>query len=259
MKNILSPWLFLLLSIYPSLTLAQVKMRLVAEERADGLASFTVIIPTADFSKTTLLELANKYLSENPGIKLLQLGIYTEDRAAHESAGKQVFDITYGAWHKEVERRTLDNTFPAAELLKYGSSSTLRVRFPGGQLEEIPISGASVFHRKIDNCDLSLLHLSLSRKGFGKGKQLIPIFYFKATRGIKLAEAGVMAETFAHSIAVSKPEIHFREDEWYVFDAAYPWVNPFVHSGSLPSEAEVAKSAEFVCRPGKDETCYQIH
>ena len=259
MKNILSLWLFLFLSTYPSSTLAQVKARLVAKEQAGKLASYTLVIPSADFKKDTLLKLANKYLSTNSEVKLLQLGIYTEESAAHDSAGKKMFDITYDVWKREFERRTPQSTFPAAELLKYGSSSTLRIRFPDGQLEEIAISGVSAFHRDIDNCELSLLHVSLVRQGFGKEKQLTPNFYFKVTRAITLPEARAVAKSFAHLIGAPKPEIHFREDEWYVFDADYPWVNPFVHSHSPPSEAEAAKSAEFVCKPTEDEACYQIN
>lgn len=258
MKNLFALWLFLILSVYPSSTLAQAKTRVVAEQRADGLASYRLVIPAADFNKKTLLELARKYLTDNAEVNLLQVGVYTEESAARDSAGKEIFDITYGVWQKEFERRMLRNTFPAAELLKYASSSTLRVRFPDGQSEEIAISGVSAFHREIDNCELSLLHVSISPRGFGKGKHLVPSFYFEMKRRVALAEAGVVAKSFARLVGVSNPEIHLREDEWFVFDAGYPWVNPFVRSGSPPSEAEVAKSAEFVCRPTEEEACYQI-
>jgi len=259
MKNIFPLSLFVFLSIYPSSIFAEVKTRLVAEERGNGLASYTLVIPSADFKKDTLLELANKYLSTNSEVKLLQLGIYTEDGAAHDAAGKKIFDITYGVWKREFERRTLENTFPVAELLKYGSSSTLRIRFPGGQPEEIAISGVSAFHRSIDNWELNLLYVSLVRQGFGKEKQLIPSFYFRVMKRITQPEAGVVAESVAHLIGASKPEIHFRQDEWYIFDAGYPWVNPFVHSSSPPSEAEAAKSVEFVCRPTEEKACYELH
>jgi hypothetical protein len=196
---------------------------------------------------------------ENRGVKLLQLGIYTEDGAAHDTAGKKIFDITYGVWQKEVERRTLKNTFPAAELLKFKSSSTLRIRFPAGQLEEIAVSGANVFHPNIDNWELSLLHVSLVRRGFSKRRELIPSFYFKVNRSISQPEAGAIAKSVADLIGISKPEIHFREDAWYIFDADYPWVNPFVRADSLPAEADVAKSVEFVCRPAQEKACDQLH
>jgi hypothetical protein len=85
-------------------------------------------------------------------------------------------------WKSEFEARKQKNSLRAAELLKYGDSASLRIRYSDGRIEEIEIVGRNVFRPVINGVALHLLHVSFSRQGFGNPKQVVPHFYFSISK-----------------------------------------------------------------------------
>ncbi len=257
MRNTLSVLFVLISAMCSPPTPATVKATLVARQKADGLAFYLLSIPKTEFKKDVLLQLATDYVSANGGVNLLQVGVFTEKKVALDFMGKNVFDITYGLWKSEFEDRIRERRFGAAILLKYGPSATLRIRYPDGKIEEIPIFGQNAFKPVVNSLLLNLLHVSFVDQGFGKGKRLVPHLYIQVPQSATSEEAEAFAKSIARLIGTPNIEVYLREDNWFIFDAHYPWVNPFVHEELPPTESEAAKSVEFICKPGETEVCYQ--
>ncbi len=236
---------------------AQDKAVLIEEQKASGFASYVVVIPIVEFRREVLIRLANEYLGRYEKLELLQVGVYTDRKTALDSTGKKVFDFTYSAWKNEFENRKQGKPMRAAEFLKYGSAATLRIRYPDRRVEEIAITGETTFHPPVNGMTPALLHVSFVRQGFGESKELIPHFYFSVPKRITPEEAQLFATSFRRTSGVSKIEIHLRQDEWFIFDAHYPWVNAFTQSEKPPTQTEAAKSVEFLCRPTEEQSCYQ--
>ena len=234
------------------------KTHLVSEQKSNGLASYVLVIPSEDFNEDELLRVAHRYMAEKPEVKVLQLGIFTEDKAAHDFMGKNVFDITYALWRANFQDRAKKEIPCAAVLLKYGSSATLKVRYPGGKIQEIAVAGENVFHLVKNNVAVDLQHVSVVNQGFGKSRQLVPHFYFTVANPISQDEATRLAESIRDSIGVPSVVVHLREDQWFIFDAHYPWLNPFARTMTAVSESDAASSIEFLCQPAQRESCYQV-
>lgn len=238
--------------------LAQTKPKVVDGHVTGELATYALLISSGDFGKDAVLRLADDYLNRCKNIRLLRVGIYSEESTARDSVGKGVTDVTYGWWSREFETRKQRKLSGVAELLKNGVGATLRVRYADGRIEEIKISGENSFHPKVNGTPLSLAHMSVARKGFGGNKQLIPVFYFIVPQGVTLQEARKLAQSLFRVLPISKMEIVIREDEWFIFDANYPWLNPFSSAQGPPSEAVLAQSPEFLCEPGEGQGCHQV-
>jgi hypothetical protein len=243
------------LDIRPSC--AQMNYKVIEEQETDGLASYVVVVPADEFRKDDLLRLANEYLRRYGKLKLLNVGIYTDSATADDSAGKKMFDFTYGVWMSEFETRKQNNSMCAAELLKYGGAATLRIRYSDGRIEEVAITDGNVFHPAVNGMALNLLHVSFARQGFGNAKQLIPHFYFRVSKKLTAQEAGIIAKSILRTSGASKLEVHLRQDEWFIFDAYYPWMNPFSQTDAPPTETEAAQSVEYLCKPAEEQACYQ--
>jgi len=226
-------------------------------QKADGFASYSLTIPKTEFKKDVLLQLAKEYVSADGSLNLVQVGVFTEEKAAHDFMGKNVFDITYGLWKSEFENRIGEPRFGVGILLKYGPSATLRIRYPNGRIEEIIVLGQNAFHPVVNGLLLNFLHVSFVNQGFGKGKRLVPHLYIQVPQSATSEEAEAFAKSIARLVGTPNIEVHLREDNWFIFDAHYPWVNPFVHEEMPPTESEAAKSVEFICKPGEKELCYQ--
>jgi hypothetical protein len=216
-----------------------------------------LVIPVDEFKKEGLLRLSNQFLHRYEKLKLLNVGIYTDDTTASDSAGKGKFDFTYGVWKSEFEARRQKNSLRAAELLKYGDSASLRIRYSDGRIEEIEIVGRNVFRPVINGVALHLLHVSFPRQGFGNAKQVVPHFYFSISETPTSQDAAIIATSIFRASDAKKMKLHLRQDEWFIFDAYYPWMNPFTEPGFPPTQAEAARSAEFLCNPAEEQACYQ--
>lgn len=115
------------LDMHPSW--AQINYRIIDKQEAPGLASYSLVIPVDEFKKESLLRLSNQFLHRYEKLKLLNVGIYTDNTTASNSAGKGKFDFTYGVWKSEFEARKQKNSLRVAALLKYGDSASLRIRY----------------------------------------------------------------------------------------------------------------------------------
>jgi len=229
----------------------------VEELRGQDMASSAVVIPLTQFNDEVLLQLATEYLSRFQGVRLLQIGIYTDDNTARDSKGKTAFHVTYDYWKREFEKRAKRKSICAAVLLKYGNSATLRIRHADGEIKEIKIADDNAFHPALGGLTLHLLHVSFVNQGFGDAKQLIPHFYFSLPKKISPDEAEMLAKAFLVVLGVSTATLNFREDEWYIFDTFYPWLNPFTKAETPPTPKEAAKSVEFLCTPAREVACFQ--
>ncbi len=258
MRNVGLSLCLLWLIVCPFPASATVNPRIVSEQKEGGLASYILIVPEGTFKKADLLKLANKYMTTNAEVQLLQVGIFTAENVAHDFMGKNVFDTTFSVWKTQVENRLTEHTVCAAVLLKYGSSATLKVRYPNGQIEEIIISGANTFQPNLDKLPMHLQHVSFVNEGFGKGKRLVAHFYCTVGSRVSSSEASKLARSLLLLVGTSRIEVHLREDEWFIFDAHYPWVNLFAQTQVPPTESEAKRSVEFLCKPGEKETCYQV-
>jgi len=229
----------------------------VERQVADGLASYTVVIPADQFKRDRLIELARQYLERYNGIELLNVGFYIDRGAARDSMGKTMVHFTYQQWKDEFNRRKDNHLLSAAEVLKYGGAATLRIRHSDGHIEEIEITGKNVFHASVGSSTLNLLQVTLVGQGLGGSKQLTPHFYFSIPSKITPEEAAALSKSILRASGLSKMEIRIRQDEWFIFDRSYPWRNPFSPVETAPSESEAAESAEFICKPAENQTCYQ--
>lgn len=230
----------------------------IKEQTAPDMTSLVVVIQVSEFSEDNLLKLANKYLSRSERTKLLQVGFYTDSEVAHDSLGKTEYHVSYQQWRLEFERRALDKLKPAAVLLKYGDSATIRIRFADGHNSEVRIAGENVFHPVIGGLTFEILHVSFVDQGYGSEKKLTPHFYLKSTRKISPKEAEVFARDFLHVVGIPNPVIHFRQDGWFLFSTFYPWINPFSDQATPPTLEETARSVEFLCRPAEEQACFQV-
>jgi hypothetical protein len=249
--------LFLCFTLDMHTNWARTDYRIIEKQEAAGLASYLLVVPVDEFKKEDLLRLSNQFLHRYEKLKLLNVGIYTDTATASDSAGKGKFDFTYGVWKSEFETREEKNSLRAAELLKYGGSASLRIRYSDGRIEEIEIVGRNVFRPVINGVALHLLHVSFPRQGFGNARQVVPHLYFSVSKTPTLQDAGIIATSIFRTSGAKKIKVHLRQDGWFIFDAYYPWMNPFAEPGPPPTETEAARSAEFLCNPAEEQTCYQ--
>jgi hypothetical protein len=228
-----------------------------AERKADGFASYTVVIPATEFNKESLIHIADEYLVRNEKLELMQVGIFTDKQQAQDFGGKGVSHFSYDTWKTEVEKRKEEQKQGAAVLLKYGIGAALRIKYSDGRIEELVISGQDAFHPRLDNVTARLLQVSFVDQGFGKSKQLTPHFYLVIPSKISAEQATALAKSFISIVRIPRIEIHLREDEWFIFDSHYPWINPFTQTVVPATEADAAKSIEFLCRSPEKEPCYE--
>jgi hypothetical protein len=247
---------FMIYGVCVSSSSSGAKPEVVDQQSADGFAYYTLVVPSSRFTKDYLTELCHQYLEQHATAKLLHVGIFADPGAARDSLGKGMSHFTYDEWKQQFESRSHDRTLIVAELLKYGGAATLRVRFADGRVEETPLTADDVFHSSINGVALNLLWVAYSREGFGNSEQLIPILYFTIPKPASAEEASVLAVSIWRTSGIPRIETRIRQDQWFVFDAHYPWKNPFTSIEVAPHEAEAAQSVEFLCKPWEKQACY---
>lgn len=236
---------------------AQRGVEVVKHEEADGLVSYTLVIPHREFTKDSLLQLANAYLARFHQASFLNVGIFIDRPTALNSAGKGIDHLSFDWWKHEFENRMQIKSLSAAELLKYGGAATLRIRYGDGHIEEIPVRGKNLFHSTVDGMNLDLLHVTCVFQGFVTNKQLFPILYFRTSKDITFQKAEELAKLIFTKSGVIRMKINFRTDDWFIFDTFYPWLNPFSPAGGPPTEAQAARSAQYLCVLPGVTACYQ--
>ena len=229
----------------------------IEEQRAPAMASALLVIPAAEFKDDVLLQLAKKFLAQYGNLKLVQIGIYTDAGLAYASKGKTTFHVTYEYWKREFEQREQNKSICAAVVLKYGNSASLRIRHADGQIKEIGIVGANVFHPSVEGFALNLLHVSFVTQGFGNDEHLTANFYFTLPKRIDSIEATRLAKSFFDTLGISNVTFNLREDGWFIFDPFYPYMNPFSKEETPPTLKETAKSVAFLCTPQQEDVCFQ--
>ena len=229
----------------------------IKEQHAPEMASFVVIVPVTEFREDNLRKLANEYLGRSQTVKLLNVGMFTERAPAYDSLGKTTYHISYDVWKEEFEKRAQDKSERAAVLLKCGNSATLRIRNLNGEIEEIKIAGENAFHPTVAGVALDILHVSFVDQGFGDARELTAHFYVKVPKRITPKEASELAKSFFDTLGLSNVTLHLREDDLFIFDPFYPWMNPFTKSETPPSLKDTARSAQFLCSPRQEGTCFQ--
>jgi hypothetical protein len=227
------------------------------EQNGDGMVSALFVLPSNKFTDASLLEMAKEYLSRHERIELIEVGFYTDDETAWDSRGKLIDHVSYDLWKAEFEKRAQKQSVRAGVLLKYGSYAALRVRDADGNIREITIDGASLFHPQVGGVALDLLHVTFAKQGFGTANKLTAHFYFTLPGRVSSKEARSIAESFFRIVRVRDVVVHFREDEWFIFDTFYPWNNLFTRAKTPPTLGDSAKSVEYLCKPSQGETCYQ--
>jgi hypothetical protein len=231
----------------------------IDEQKGRGMVASQVVIPVSEFNDDALTRLAAQYLSRYRQFQLLQVDFYTEERTPSEFREKSIDHISYEYWKKEFEIGVRYKSIRAATLLKYGQSAALRIRHANGEIKEIRIAGDDAFHPIVEGLALNVLHVSLVNQGFGNARQLRAQFYLKIPKRITAHEAHTLAKSYSRTLGVSNVALNFREDEWFVFDTFYPWVNPFTKVAETPPTLEeTAKSVQFICTPEQDDVCFQI-
>lgn len=233
----------------------QTGAKVVRHQEADGLVSYTIVIPPGKFTHDFLVHMANEYLTRFHQVNILNVGILSDSAMGWAFAGT-VTDVTFDEWRHEYEKIRQIKSLNAAELLKFGGAATLRIRYADGHIEEIPIQGKNVFHPTADGINLDLLYVAFALQGFPT-KQLFPILYFRTSRDITRQEADELAKSIFVTSGAIRMEIVMRTDGWFIFSGFYPWLNPFASAGPPPSEAQAAKSAEYWCSLPGEATCYQ--
>jgi len=256
MRKTLFP-LFLILILSSQVCPGQHPRVLFDDQQAPGTFSFKILIPYSEFKDEVLVGIANDYLSRFKEARLLQVGIYADENSARDSKGKTVFHVTYDYWSREFEQRVQGESVCAAELLKYGQNATLRIRQTSGEIKELKIAGDSAFHPVIGEIELDLLHVSFVNQGFGDAKRVTPHFFFRVPKKLDLNEAQSLTKVFVGLLGESAATLYFREDEWFIFDTFYPWINLFSRAKDPPKLEEAAKSSEFLCSLAQDQTCIQ--
>jgi len=239
--------------------LSQVKARVISGQRTDGFGSYLLVIPSNEFRKDELLQLAKRYLRRYSNINLLQVGIYVDRETAADSRGKHIDHYSFDMWKREFASGKQKKSLCAAELLKYGTAATLRIRYPDAKIEEIVITGENVFHPIVSGVAFNLLHMTVVFQGFSTARELMPMLYFSTSKGLTAEDAEAFAKTFLRMSGASRLKIYMRQDEWFISDSFYPWNNPFSAAEAPPSEAEAARSDEFLCAPAEKQACYQSH
>lgn len=227
----------------------------IEELRGDGIVSSIVVIPKKDFTDPTLMKYASAYLSRYRDFKLIQVGFYTDERTAWDFRGKSIDHFSYEFWKKEYEKQTSSGPIREAILLAYGNSGSLRIRDTDQDIREITIVGDNVFHPTLENLGLHILHIGFSEQG--QPSKLTAHFYVTAPKSITLSEANKLAKSFFERVGIRNVTLNLREDEWFIFDAFYPWLNPFTRARSAPTPEKAARSVQFLCTPEQEDTCFQ--
>ena len=151
---------------------ARTEYKEINHDEEDGIGTHTVLVPASEFRKEILLSLARQFLRLDMQLRLVDIGIYTDRANVHDFVGAGMFDYTYGNWLAEFEASRKGTPPCGAEILKSGAAAALRVRYTDGRIEEVTISGGSVFHPVINGVKLDLLHVSCVREGFGAKARL---------------------------------------------------------------------------------------
>ena len=227
----------------------------IEELRGDGIVSSVVVVPKGEFTDTDLRKYASEYLSRYRSFKLIQVGFYTEERTAWDFRGKSIDHYSYEYWKKEYEKGMSSGPLREATLLAYGGSATLRMRDNNEKIKEITILGSNVFHPNLEGLGLSVLHVGFSEQG--QPSKLTAHFYVTIPKKITLQEAERLAKVFFGRTEVRDVTLNLREDEWFVFDAFYPWNNPFTRARAAPTLEETARSVQFLCTPRQEDGCFQ--
>jgi hypothetical protein len=227
----------------------------VEELKGDGIVASAVLVAKENFTETHLTKLAFEYMARYHSSKLIQVGFYTEERTAWDFRGKSVDHFPYEYWKKEYEKRMSSGVIRGATLLAYGNSGTLRIRDGNQQVKEITIVGSNVFHPVLDGLGLNVLHVGFSEQG--QPSKLTAHFYMTIPRSITPKEAEMLAKSFFDTTKVRDVTLNIREDEWFIFDAFYPWLNPFTEAKPAPTLKGTARSVQFLCTPEQENTCFQ--
>jgi hypothetical protein len=236
--------------------LGQMDAKVLRHQEADGLVSYTLVIPPDKFTDRFLLKLSNEYLTRFHQANLLNVRIFIDSATASECAGAGVTEITSDNWNYEYEKRRQIKSLYAAELLKFGDTASLRIRYADRHIQEIPIKGQNAFHFTVDGINLDVLYVAFVLQGIPLRK-LFPIVFCRSSRDITKQEAEKLAKsTFLTSGAI-RMKIDMRTDEWFGLDYSYPWFNPFGAGGPSPTPAQEARSAEYRCTLPGEAACYQ--
>src|SRR5579872_2351442 len=200
--------------------------RFLENEQEDGIAAQAVLLSPKEFTEPVLLASSKEYISQHQSVEILQVRFVTDPAAAQELRGKGIVHISYDMWRHEFELRKQQKRLGVAELLKIGPNATLRISFPDS-IKEICLVGSNVFHPGVQGAVLDLLHSAVVRQGLGKNRHLSVILYYRVNTELSAKEAVAIGRSIGLRSDSPNVKILVRQDEWYIFDPYYPWLNPF--------------------------------
>lgn len=208
-----------------------------------------LLIQPADFSKAYVLKLASAFLDESRKANAAKLTVYTNRTTAFLlRGGKGVTDYSYGLWRFEY-KDLLPKISAMAEVIKLKDRATLRIRDAGGRVEEVDIRGESLFHGRINDVDYDLLEVTFRKTLPYAATPKVSINFSIVVRQALTADTAWTVSKFIEEQAgINDISLVVRNDNWFIDDESYPWVNPFVPLDRLPTWDEYKDSVSYSCR-----------
>ncbi len=193
-----------------------------------------------------LRQAANDFLTKHPDVQVRHLILLTDIRDVSSlRLGRTVSDISYTMW-KDRYIEWGSKISPQAELLSFGGASAIRVRTRDGSIRYIVLTAKNPFEFTFKHQHMQIDFVAFKESSpYLKPMLQVTFFVQGAVRSEQQAEA---VYHFLHSV-LKTPNIETRiaTDPWFVDSSDYPWANPYLKAGTIPSYEQYAKVTTFIC------------
>jgi hypothetical protein len=215
-----------------------------------SLAADTIISDEVRFGiklKTAKLSPATPFtLGELERLSLIELSRANAQRVAHSrfygSKGGEPWPkpdhITESGW-RELYERTSQLPNEIAELISIDGNAILRFRNASGQVEKRVLAGNDPLIQTIGGKTYEILYLG---EWLGRYEGTIRL-YVRTAAPLSVEEGtellARMQNLFPKPLSV---QLYIRNDEWFMEESYYPYSNPFIPNGPVPSAQVYGKT-----------------
>ena len=193
-----------------------------------------------------LTRIARDFLAKYPKKRIRHLILLTDTKDVLSlRRGRAISDITYTMWKDRYTER-LSQISPQAELLSLGDAAALRVRTRDGKIEHIALTKNNPFEFKLRNKSIQIDFVSF-KEVLHDSKPILQVAFFVQGKVRSEEEAAVVHRHLRSLANVPNIETRIAPDSWFLDDGDYPWANPYLEAGAIPSYEEYAKVTSFIC------------
>jgi hypothetical protein len=218
---------------------------------APSVIERAVILPAGEFSRARVEQLAQPFLDEHAGVKVLKFLVFTDEADAGDTLWGQYSEMTIAHVRAIITKKKRG---AMAEVLRLGDGTVLRSRTPTGRIERVVLRGSDPLRMELLGDAFEIRYVAFdgptengqAKTSFTDSEAVVTFLVAASGAALAPEPARRLTEVLQSFLPSVKIGIRLREDDWFV-GMGLPYLLPFARATTAPSDKEYFQSPEVTC------------